>query len=186
MSKQVVPKAECTEARRRPTLIAWARHAGPDGQWLLAPQPWRVTAARTRELTVSEPDGAAAALVRQREVPLHGDVADWLWQQYPGTEPGLHQVRMRRIETLPTQAACAVFDYGSPIARGRASALVVRSGRQATVFVAAAVQARHAELLPVLVRILDSCRPCPDGIAPAARRALLARLLRLGTEADDP
>jgi hypothetical protein len=124
--------------------------------------------------------------VRQREVPLHGDVADWLWQQYPGTEPGLHQVRMRRIEALPAQAACALFDYGSPIARGRASALVVRQGRQATVFVAAAVQTRHAELLPVLVRILDSCRPCPGGIAPAARRALLGRLLRLGTEADNP
>jgi hypothetical protein len=187
MSTPVIPTAESADPRHGPTANAWTRHTGPDGQWLLAPLPWRVTAAgRTQELTVSEPGGAAAALVRQREAPLHGDVADWLWRQYPGTEPGLHQVHMRRLEALPAQAACALFDYGSPIARCRASALVVRHGRQATVFVAASVQSRHAELLPVMVRILDSCRPCPGGIAPAARRALLARLLRLGKEAEDP
>jgi hypothetical protein len=185
MPTHVVAQAESAEPCRRPAAGAWTRHAGLDGQWLLAPLPWRVSAARTQELTVSEPGGTAAALVRQREVPLYGDIADWLWQRYPDTEPGLHQVRMRRIETLPAQAACAVFDYGSPVARGRASALAVRNGRQATVFVAAAVLSRHAELLPVLVRILDSCRPCPGGVAPAARRALLARLLRFGAAGDD-
>jgi hypothetical protein len=163
----------------------WARHGEPPGLTLLAPASWQVMAMNAHELTAMQPQQVAAALVRARQVSLQHELADWLWQHYPATEPGLHNVRMLRIETLPAQAACAVFDYGSQVVRGRASALALRDGRHATVFVAASVRARHAELLPVLIRILASCRPAPPGISAAARRALLARLLRLGAEALD-
>ncbi|MFO1218477.1 MAG: hypothetical protein U1E89_08920 [Burkholderiaceae bacterium] len=164
----------------------WVQHHRDDGLLLQAPADWLVAARSASDFSVREPSGIAAAMVRGREVPLDSDLADWLWLRYPHTEPGLHQVRMRRIENLPAQAACAVFDYGSPIAPGRASALAVRHGRRATVFVAAALQSRHAHWLPLLLRVLDSSQPCPGGITPAARRALLARLLRLSAEPCDP
>lgn len=163
----------------------WVPRTGAQGLWLLAPAGWRVLADGPHQLTVSEPSGLAAARVRQRELPFETELADWLWQQYPGTEPGLHQVRMRRIEALPACAACAVFDYGSAVSPARASVLAVRDGTTAQVFAAAAAQPVHAAMLPVLVRILDSCRPCTGGLPPAARRALLAHLLRLGTQIAD-
>jgi hypothetical protein len=163
----------------------WLPRTGPLGLWLLAPVGWRLVADGPQQFTVSEPSGLAAARVRQRELPFESDLADWLWQHYPGTEPGLHQVRMRRIEALPACAACAVFDYGSAVSPARASVLALRDGARARVFVAAAAQPLHAAMLPVLVRILDSCRPCPGGLPPAARRALLAHLLRLGAQIAD-
>jgi hypothetical protein len=163
---------------------AWRRHGGPGGVTLLAPARWQVAFA-PGEVSAREPGGHAAALVRQRTLPWQADLADWLWHQYPATEPGLHQVCMRRVEALPAPVACALFDYGGHVFHGRAGAVALLDGRTATVFVAAASRHRFAEALPVLVRILESRRPAAGGLSPAGRRAVLAHLLRLGLDLCD-
>lgn len=159
-----------------PPGSVWVRHVGPGAASLLAPAHWHVTFAGVHEWTVSDPDGSATARVRLRDVAPQVELADWLWQHYPATEPGLHQVRMRRIDALPAHAACALFDYGGELARGRAGALAVRDGRIATVFIAAAASERFAAALPGLIRILRSRRVAGPGPPAAAQRALLARL----------
>lgn len=152
---------------------------------LRAPAGWSVRAHGDADLSVHDPAGTAAALVRRRDAAPGCELADWLWQRYPATEPGLRQVQMRRIEALPGQAACAVFDYGSQLARGRASALAVREGRVVTVLVAAAEAERHRAVLPDLLRVLAGCCPHATCGGTAACRALLARLGRFGLEAGD-
>lgn len=167
-----------------PAAGPWLRRTGPGGTALAAPAGWHVTFADA-EVSAREPGDQAAAMVRQRTLPRSSDLADWLWQQYPATEPGLHQVCMRCIETLPAHVACAVFDYGGQVFKGRAGAVALLDGRVVTVYVAAATRHRFAAALPALVRILESHRPAAGGLAPAARRAVLARLLRLGLDLPD-
>jgi hypothetical protein len=79
-------------------------------------------------------------------------------QRYPFTEPGLANVRMRKVEASGAQVARAAFDYGSKGFEGRASVIAVRHGDVATLFVAAASRADFAQRLPQLARILDSVR----------------------------
>lgn len=168
----------------RPPARTWLRHGAPGGATLVTPAHWQVVFA-DGEVSAREPGGHAAALVRQRTLPWQTDLADWLWHRYPATEPGLHQVRMRRIETLPAPVAYVLFDYGGHLFNGRAGAVALLDGREATVFVAAASRHRFAAALPLLVRILESHRPAAGGLSPAGRRAVLARLLRLGLDVRD-
>lgn len=168
----------------RPAACTWRRHGVPGGVTLVTPAPWQVAFAGG-DVSAHEPGGHAAALVRQRTLPWQTDLADWLWHRYPDTEPGLHQVRMRRIETLPAPVAYVLFDYGGHLFNGRAAAVALLDGRAATVFVAAASQHRFVAALPLLVRILESHRPAVGGLSPAGRRAVLARLLRLALDVPD-
>lgn len=167
-----------------PAAVPWRRHGGPGGVALAAPALWQVAFA-PGEVSAREPGGQAAAMVRQRTLPWQANLADWLWHHYPATEPGLHQVCMRRIETLPSSVACAVFDYGGHVFHGRAGAVALLDGRVATVFVAAASRDRFAAALPLLVRVLESRQPAAGGLSPAGRRAVLAHLLRLGLDVPD-
>lgn len=138
--------------------LGWAEHRDPAGFTLHKPQAWQVLANGAGEIAVSEPGGTAAALVRARSVPARHDLTQWLQQHYAATEPGLHNVRMLRVQGQGPQVARAAFDYGSNLFQGRASVIAVRHGDVATVFVAAAARNEFAQRLPALTRILDSLR----------------------------
>jgi hypothetical protein len=116
-------------------------------------------------------------------------LATWLPQHYAATEPGLHNVRMLRVEaTRDPSIASAAFDYGSPLFQGRASLVAVRRGDVATLFIAAAARACFADHLPALLRVLGSVRvtcldpTCQTGVTPLE----LTHLLRIGAELPDP
>lgn len=136
----------------------WSRHDDPAGFSLLMPAGWRVKAGRCGEVVVSEPRGTAAALVRARIVPAGVDLGEWLQLYYAATEPGLHNVRMLKVDRHGPQRAHAAFDYGSNVFRGRASLVALRHGDLATLFVAAAARDEFAQRLPALTGILDSLR----------------------------
>lgn len=154
---------------------AWTQHQDPAGFTLSLPAGWRVLASGPGEFSVSDPRGTAAALVRARPLPPRVGLAAWLQQRYAATEPGLHNVRMLKVDERGPQVAHAAFDYGSNVFQGRASVIAVRQGDVATLFVAAAARADFAERLPVLTRILDSVRfgPAHNGAAPAVLREAL-------------
>ncbi len=138
--------------------LGWAEHRDPAGFTLHKPQAWQVLANGAGEIAVSEPGGTAAALVRARSVPARHDLTQWLQQHYAATEPGLHNVRMLRVQGQGPQVAHAAFDYGSNVFQGRASVVAVRHDDVATVFVAAAARAEFVARLPDLTRILNSLR----------------------------
>lgn len=148
----------------------WARHTDAAGFTLQKPADWQVSSTAPGEITVREPRGTAAALVRARVVPAQMDLAQWLQQQYPGTEPGLRNVRMRKVEGRGAQLAQAAFDYGGNGFDGAASVVAVRHGDMATLFIAAASRAEFAQRLPELTRILDSLRFTPAGGAAPVQR----------------
>jgi len=142
---------------------AWQPHSDSAGFSLLKPADWRVGAGGAAEIVVSDPRGTAAALVRARIVPARVELAVWLRERYAATEPGLHNVRMLKVEAHGPRVAHAAFDYGSPVFQGRASVIAIRHGDVATVFVAAAARTEFALRLPELTRILDSVRFAPPG-----------------------
>lgn len=148
------------------SAAAWDEHRDAGGFTLRKPADWRVQGGGAGDIVVSEPRGAAAALVRARLVPARTDLAQWLQQHYAATEPGLHNVRMLKVQSRSPQVAHAAFDYGSQVFQGRASVIAVRHGDVATLFVAAASREHFAQALPDLTRILDSVR---FGAAPAPR-----------------
>lgn len=137
---------------------AWTEHRDPAGFTLSKPAAWRVQSTAPGEIAISDPNGVAAALVRARIVPAHADLAAWLQQHYPASESGLRNVRMLNVENRGGGVAIARFDYGDAVFVGRASAVAVRHGDVATVFVAAAMRDQFAQRLPALTRILDSVR----------------------------
>lgn len=154
----------------QPTAVnGWQPHRDPAGFSLVKPADWRVQSGGG-DIVVSDPRGTAAAMVRARSVPARAELAQWLESQYAATEPGLHHVRMLKVEAQSPRVARAAFDYGSPVFQGRASVIAVRHGNVATVFVAAAARAEFASRLPELTRILDSVRFGPPGDAGAAQR----------------
>ena len=136
----------------------WARYSDPLGFTLMKPDDWRVHAENPGDISVSDPRGKSAAMVRARIVPPQANLAQWLQQQYPATEPGLVNVRMLKVEAMGPQVVRAAFDYGGNAFQGRASVIAVRGGDVATIFVAAATRAEFAQRLPELTRILESVR----------------------------
>jgi hypothetical protein len=143
-----------------PLTIAgdWVLHRDAAGFLAHVPAGWCVRAGLPGEIAFSEPRGAAAALLRVRGVPAHGDLALWLEQDYARTEPGLHNVHMLEVETLGAQLARAAFDYGGNVFQGRASVVASRAGDIATLYIAAAGRAEFVRRLPALTRILESLR----------------------------
>jgi hypothetical protein len=165
------------------SAASWVEHRDAAGFTLHKPTDWRVQSSHAADIVVSAPHGNAAALVRARSVPPHADLAQWLQQHYAATEPGLHNVRMRKVASRSQHVAHAAFDYGSQVFQGRASVIALRHGDVATVFIAAAARAQFTQALPELSRILDSVR-----FGAAEQRWLagdLTRLLRIGTEVPD-
>src|SRR5688572_15132377 len=150
---------------------SWSEHQDPAGFRLQKPADWRVQSAGGGDIVVGDPQGNAAALVRARVLPPRTELAAWLRQHYAATEPGLHNVRMLRVESHSPQVAHAAFDYGSQVFEGRASVIAVRHGDVATLFVAAAARAHFAQSLPELTRILDSVRFGAPGGMHAPQRA---------------
>jgi hypothetical protein len=153
------------------SATTWDEHRDAGGFTLRKPAGWRVQSGQPGDIVVSDPHGNAAALVRARSVPARADLAQWLQQHYAATEPGLHNVRMLKVESRSPQVAHAAFDYGSQVFQGRASVIAVRHGDVATLFVAAAARAQFAQALPELTRILDSVRFGAPGGAHAPQRA---------------
>jgi hypothetical protein len=157
----------------------WVVQATACGHSLHLPVPWRVLSDGQGGLAVMEPQGQAAALVRARRVQARASLAAWLEHDYPATEAGLHQVRMLDVRAIAPRVACASFDYGGHLFRGRASAVAVRRGQTATVYVAAAALEQIPDRLADLARILASVRVRGGRDLPAAGIDL-TRLLRLG------
>lgn len=140
------------------------------------PIGWLVHAS-AGEVVVSHPRGMAAAMVRARTLPPATDLASWLGAHYVATEPGLHNVRLHRVQALGPLLALAGFDYGSPVLEGRASVVAARREDSATVVVAAAARGEFAAQLPQLARILHSLQ----GSERLATARDLSRLLRSET-----
>ena len=154
----------------------WNEHRDAAGFTLQKPADWRVQSGNPGDIVVSDPQGRAAALVRARVLSPRTELATWLQQHYAATEPGLHNVRMLKVESRSPQVAHAAFDYGSQVFQGRASVIAVRHGDVATLFVAAAAREQFAKALPDLTRILDSVRfGAPRGAhAPQRAREAMA------------
>ncbi len=148
----------CTALAQQPPGTAWAEHRDPAGFTLGKPTAWQVSAPTTGEIVVSEPSGAAAALVRARVLPPRANLAQWLRSSYAATEPGLQGVQMLKVEVRGPQVVHAAFDYGGNGFHGRASVVAVQHGDMATLFVAAAARSEFEQRLPVLTRILSSLR----------------------------
>ena len=148
----------------------WNEHRDAAGFTLQKPADWRVQSGNPGDIVVSDPQGRAAALVRARVLSPRTELATWLQQHYAATEPGLHNVRMLRVESRSPQVAHAAFDYGSQVFQGRASVIAVRHGDVATLFVAAAAREQFARALPDLTRILDSVRFGAAGTPQAPQR----------------
>lgn len=141
-----------------PAAMHWVRHDAAAGFSVRVPAGWSVQARDWAEIAISAPGGAAAALVRTRQVGAEADLALWLQLEYPNTEPGLHNVRMLEAEACGRQLARAVFDYGSQVFQGRASAVAVRDAGLVALFIAAAARAEFAQHRGVLTQILESLR----------------------------
>jgi len=141
-----------------PTPTDWVVHDDPAGFSLLKPRAWRVQVAGAGEITVSEPHGHAAALVRPRVLPVQTDLAAWLQHHYAATEQGLYGVRLWRVESSEPRVVCAAFDYGSRVFQGCARVVAVRERDGATLFVGAAARDQFVLRWPDLARILDSVR----------------------------
>ncbi len=139
----------------------WVVHDDAAGFSLCKPRHWRVQVGHAGEIAVVEPDGQAAALVRPRRLPVQADLAVWLQQQYAATEPGLHGVRLWRIESRAPRVVCAAFDYGSRVFQGCARVVAVRSDEGVTLFVGAASREQFVRRWPELARILDSVHHHP-------------------------
>lgn len=152
-----------TEMTRSPETAAadvlpadWGEHVDPAGFVVQVPAGWLVQAPTPGEIVIGDPLGFAAALVRVRRLPPRTELAPWLARQYAATEPGLHNVRMLRVEGRGPRVAHAAFDYGSSVFQGRASVVAAREGDLVTIFIAAAARDQFARSLPLLVRILES------------------------------
>jgi hypothetical protein len=135
---------------------AWMRHVDGTGFAVDRPAGWRVLSGPEGAFSVADPNGSAAALVRQHRMPPGRDLADWLRRDFAVSEPGLHNVRGLLIRRHGSERASASFDYGSDVLPGRAEVLAVRCGGITTLFIAAAARGDFAERLPLLRRVLDS------------------------------
>jgi hypothetical protein len=140
----------------------WTRHDDPAGVFSARiPLGWRVQANHWGDIAISEPRGAAAALVRTRAIAPGADLSRWLQDDYAATEPGLHSVRMLDVQACGADLVRAAFDYGSQVFQGRAHLVGVREEDVAALFVAAAARAEFVQRLPSLLQILDSLRFAP-------------------------
>lgn len=137
---------------------AWNEHVDPVGFAAQVPSGWVVQSAGLAEIVIGDPLRFAAALVRVRRLPPRAELGPWLARHYAATEPGLHNVRMLRVEGRGPRVAHAAFDYGSSVFQGRASVVASREGDVVTIFIAAAARDQFARSLPMLVRILESFR----------------------------
>ena len=135
---------------------AWSMHREPCGLRLRKPGDWQVQSGSPRECMVSAPQGGAAAMFCVRLA--RGDLAQWLAQRYPDTEPGLCEVRMPMVKAPVPHLAWALFDYGAAMFQGSAKAVAVRHGVVVTLFIAAAAGHALKQRMPELIRVLDSVR----------------------------
>lgn len=150
------------------------------------PVGWSVSSRGDGALEISDPQGTAAAMVRRRRVPQHGDLSLWLRDEFTAGDPGLHNVRMLSVSQLGAQVARVSFDYGSQVFQGHASVVAVRHHALATLYIAAAARAVFAQRLPELTRILGSLRwGCDAGTVEPSRLTSPSGLTRLLMEVPD-
>jgi hypothetical protein len=180
----------------RADTAPWRPNWEAPGFDLVEPMTGSVSSVGASDIVIRHPLGRAVAMVCARVVPSAQTLASWLQHGYAASEPGLHNVRMLKVESCEGQMACALFDYGSRVFEGRARLAAVRRGDEATLFVAAAARADFAARLPDLARMLDSARLTPihgaarrnatDDSSSAASHTALIRLLQTGIDLSDP
>ena len=155
--------SHATSQPQRQPLPAWrwVRHDDAAGFSVRIPLGWRVQASSWGEIAISEPGGSAAVLVRTRKLAAGAGLEAWLRDDFPATEPGLHNVRLLEVQAHSAQLVRAAFDYGSNVFQGSARMVAVREENLTTLFVAAAARAEFAQRQPALVEILDSLRYAP-------------------------
>ncbi len=146
-------------------------HRDPRGFVLQRPTDWRVVAPAPQEIMVIAPDQRALVLIRARQA--QGDLAQWLARGWPGTEADVAVSEPLAAETIAPDVARAVLritDHTGIVRR--VSAIAVRRGDLATVFVAAAPEEQFGRDIALLSAVLDSFRLGSGEAAQAPQAAL--------------
>ncbi len=149
-----------------------ARHQDPRGFELDRPERWEIEALSLGEISVRAPGGETGVLIRARAV--QGDLSRWLAEAYPATERTLAGGTL--VEGRAQGGDVARATYRVRAGNRLATAVAVRRGGVATIFVAYAPADRYPEELPRLTSILESFRFTNRGDRPVARPA--ARFVR--------
>ena len=175
----IVARAQKTPPESAPAAAPVAglvEHRDPSGFVLHRPPDWRVVAPAPQEIMVIAPDQRALVLIRARLA--QGDLAQWLTRGWPGTEADIAVSEPLAAETIAADVARAVLRVTdrAGIVR-RVSAIAVRRGDLATVFVAAAPEELFGRDIALLSAILDSFR-LGGGEAAAAAPASLPAMAR--------
>ena len=135
----------------------WTTHQDPSGFSVQLPAGWRVLSDMPGALTFGDAQSRWTALVRARRA--RGDLARWLQQEYPASEPGMQALRIDSLRTEGSDIVHAALQYRNPQGLAKRARLVaVRRGDIVTIFVAATPADEQAQGLPVLSRVLDSLR----------------------------
>lgn len=180
----------------RADTAPWRPNRQASGFDLVEPVTGSVCSVGASDIVIRHPLGRAVAMVCARVVPSAQVLASWLQHGYAASEPGLHNVRMLKVESCEARMARALFDYGSRVFEGRARLAAVRRGDEVTLFVVAAARADFTSRLPDLTRMLDSLRLTPmhgaarrnatDDSSNAASHKALIRLLQTDIDLSDP
>lgn len=175
-SAQKPPAPGASAPTPAPAGLGLVEHRDPRGFVLHRPADWRVVAPAPQNIMVIAPDESAVALIRARRA--EGDLAQWLARAWPGTESAIASAEVLGAEAIAPDVARAAFRVTdrTGLVR-RASAIAVRRGDLATVFVAAAPEAQFGRDVAVLGAVLDSFR-LGGGEAPSAQPAGLPPMAR--------
>ncbi|MGE0718432.1 MAG: hypothetical protein AB7P02_23500 [Alphaproteobacteria bacterium] len=144
---------------------ALTEHRDPAGFVVVKPADWWVDASALDRIAIGDPAHRAIAFVRGRVA--RGDLSSWLAGEFLQGESWIASGTVIASEAVGRDAARAAWRLvdrnGAPI---RATAVAVRRGEIATVFVAAAHEDAFVPNLPTLASILDSFRfGAPAGAA---------------------